>query len=269
MRETTSTVPTTPLPSPAARLAAVPSTGSRLVLFDIDGTLISTGGRAGAALGQALEETYGTPVPSATYRYAGKTDPQIVFELMASVGCDRPAVAPLLTTALERYVGALSDALTPGTVMVLPGVEELLGRLAKRTDIRLGLLTGNVAAGAAVKLGAAGLAGYFTVGAFGSDDEDRNRLVPLARERAAVCWHEPFPGSRTVVVGDAEADIVCARAGGARAVAVASGPTPRERLAALAPDALFDSLADPGVLEALLGPGSPGVVESQKSKVES
>jgi len=240
----------------------VSSTGPRLVLFDIDGTLISTGGRAGAALGQALEETFGIPVPSATYRYAGKTDPQIVFELMALVGLDREAVAPLLAAALERYVDALYDALTPATVQVLPGVEELLGRLAVRTDVRLGLLTGNVAPGAAVKLGAAGLAGYFTLGAFGSDDEDRNRLVPLARERAAARWNEPFPGGRTVVVGDAEADIACARAGSARAVAVASGPTPRERLAALTPDALFDTLADPGVLEALIGPRGEFTVDS-------
>jgi phosphoglycolate phosphatase-like HAD superfamily hydrolase len=138
-------------------------------------------------------------------------------------------------------------------VHVLPGVEELLGRLAVRPDVRLGLVTGNVAAGAAVKLGAAGLAHHFTVGAFGSDEEDRNRLVPLARERAEACWNETFPGGRTVVVGDAEADIACARAGSAQAVAVASGPTPRDRLAALTPDALFDSLAEPGVLEVLVG----------------
>ena len=232
----------------------MPFTGSRLVLFDIDGTLISTGGRAGNALGRALERTFGRPVPSATYRYAGKTDPQIVFEMMALVGFDRASVAPLLGLALERYVDALREELTPGIVRVLPGVEALLGRLAPRTDVRLGLLTGNVAAGAAVKLGAAGLDGYFTVGAFGSDDEDRNRLVPVARERAEAHWNEAFPAGLTVVVGDAEADIVCARAGGARAVAVASGGSPRERLAALAPDALFDSLAEPGVLEALLGP---------------
>jgi phosphoglycolate phosphatase-like HAD superfamily hydrolase len=231
----------------------VPSTGSRLVLFDIDGTLISTGGRAGDALGHALERTFGRPVPSATYRYAGKTDPQIVFEMMALVGLDRASVAPLLDLALERYVDALRAALAPGTVRVLPGVEALLDGLAARTGVRLGLLTGNVAAGAAVKLAAAGLDASFDVGAFGSDDEDRNRLVPLARERAATRWNESFPGALTVVVGDAEADIACARAGGARAVAVASGGAPRERLAALEPDALFDSLAAPGVLEMLVG----------------
>jgi phosphoglycolate phosphatase-like HAD superfamily hydrolase len=232
----------------------VPRAGPRLVLFDIDGTLISTGGRAGAALGRALEATFGRPVPAADFRYAGKTDPQIVFEMMAMVGIDRAAVAPLLAAALERYVEALREALTPATVHVLPGVEALLGRLAARADVRLGLLTGNVVAGAAVKLSVAGLDPYFAVGAYGSDHEERNRLVPLARARAALHWQQPFPASRTIVVGDAEADIACARAGLARAVAVASGPTPRERLAALAPDALFDSLAEPGVLEVLLGP---------------
>ena len=262
MRATAGAPSTHTEPGPAGRLARVSSTGPRLVLFDIDGTLISTGGRAGAALGQALEDTFGTPVPSATYRYAGKTDPQIVFELMALVGFDRDRVAPLLDTALRRYVDALADALAPGTVRVLPGVEALLARLAARGDVRLGLLTDNVAAGAAVKLGAAGLDRYFAIGAYGSDAEDRNRLVPLARARAAGLWDDPFPGGRTVVVGDAEADISCARAGSARAVAVASGPTPRARLAALGPDALFDSLAEPGVLEELVGPGATGAVES-------
>lgn len=254
MHDAADTPPRHPPCTPAGRLAAVPSTGRRLVLFDIDGTLISTGGRAGAALGRALEATFGTAVPAANFRYAGKTDPQIVFEMMALVGVDRGTVAPRLAAALECYVEALREALAPGTVRVLPGVEALLGRLAAQPDVRLGLLTGNVAAGAAVKLSVAGLERFFTVGAYGSDHEDRNRLVPLARARAASHWGDGFEGVRTAVVGDAEADIACARAGGARAVAVASGPTPRERLAALAPDALFDSLAEPGVFEALLGP---------------
>jgi len=237
---------------PAARLAPVAADASRLVLFDIDGTLISTGGRAGAALDRALERTFGRPVPSAGYRYAGKTDPQIVFELMALAGLDRAAVEPRLAEALDRYVADLRETFGDGDVRVLPGVAALLERLAARSDVRIGLLTGNVEAGAAVKLAAAGLGRHFAIGAFGSDHEDRTRLVPIARQRALARWGGAFEDSRTVVVGDAEADVACARAGRARAVAVASGPTPRERLAALGPDALFDSLAEPGVLEAIV-----------------
>jgi len=254
---------------PAARLAAVSGDGPRLVLFDIDGTLISTGGRAGRVLDRALERTFGRPVPSAGYRYAGKTDPQIVYELMALAGLDRATVAPRLEEALERYVAGLRETFGPGDARVLPGAAELLDLLAARADVRLGLLTGNVEPGAAVKLAAAGLERYFTLGAFGSDHEDRSRLVPVARGRAAARWGEGFAGSRTVVVGDAEADVACARAGDARAIAVASGPTPRERLAALAPDALFDSLADPGVLEAIVARDHPPGPRGRQSSVES
>ena len=93
------------------------------------------------------------------------------------------------------------------------------------------------------------------MGAFGSDEEDRNRLVPVARAARRERWGDEFPGTRTVVVGDAEADIRCARAGGAWAVAVASGKTPRAELAALAPDVLLDSLASPLALPALVAAG--------------
>jgi phosphoglycolate phosphatase len=214
-----------------------------LVLFDIDGTLISTGGRAGRALAAALEETFGTTGPHETFRYSGKTDPQIVLELMSLAGVPREVVTPRLGEVFRRYLATLETALWSGGVRVLPGVTELLEGLAGRSDVALGLLTGNIAAGAAIKLRAAGLAGRFTVGAYGSDDADRDRLVPIARARAAERWGGRFDGQLTVVIGDAEADVRCARAGGARAVAVASGWTTREELAALEPDALLSSLA--------------------------
>jgi len=228
----------------------------RLVLFDIDGTLLSTDGRAGDALGRALAATYGTTGPIAGYRFAGKTDPQIVFELMGSAGISRDVVAARLPEAFDAYCIHLERALKPANVRVLPGVHEILAALERRGDTALGLLTGNVRAGAEIKLGAACLADRFAIGAFGSDDADRNRLVPVARARALEHWGDDFAGTRTVVVGDAEADIRCARSGDAWAVAVASGKTPRDHLAALAPDALLASLAAPEALAALLGPTS-------------
>lgn len=223
----------------------------RLVLFDIDGTLISTGGRAAAALGGALEDTFGRPVPWSSFRYSGKTDPQIVFELMAQAGVERTVVGTRLSEVFERYLSRLQDTLTHDTVRVLPGVRSLLDRLLAEPDVRLGLLTGNVQAGAAVKLRAAGLNGCFGVGAFGSDDERRDNLVPIARARALARWGEEFPGTRTVVVGDAEPDVRCARAGGARAVAVATGGTSLAALQALQPDALLDSLEPDNALPAI------------------
>ncbi len=231
----------------------MPPTVNRLILFDVDGTLISTGGRAGAALAAALEDTFGAAGPWETFRYSGKTDPQIVFELMALAGFPRPDVALRLPAVLERYLDRLRGALSGEVVRVLPGVRELLADLAARPGIHLGLLTGNVAGGAAIKLTAAGLDNAFAIGAYGSDHEDRNRLVAVARERARDRWGDDFADSRTVVIGDAEADVACARAGGARAVAVASGWTSREHLAQLRPDALLDSLEPPEALAAILG----------------
>jgi phosphoglycolate phosphatase len=224
----------------------------KLILFDVDGTLISTQGRAGRALATAITEVFGVTAPMERYRLSGKTDPQIVFELMELCGFPRERVVPHLDRVLEAYLSRLDAALPAEHVNVLPGVREVLEALAARTDVRVGLLTGNVQPGAALKIERAGLSRHFEVGAFGSDQEDRNLLVPVARARASARWGEAFEGSRTVVVGDAEADIRCARAGGARAVAVATGGTSPEVLAALRPDALLPNLADPSTLASLL-----------------
>ena len=226
--------------------------GRRLILFDVDGTLITSGGRAGRALAAALEATFGRAVPTGRFCYSGKTDPQIVFELMELVGVPRDEVAPRTVEIFPRYLRNLEEALQPGSVTVLPGVGELLEALEQHEGVAVGLLTGNIEAGARIKLGVAGLERYFRVGAFGSDHENRNMLVPVARGRAQQLWGEGFAGERTVVVGDAEADVLCARAAGARAVAVATGWTSRAQLAALHPDALLDSLAPPAALRALL-----------------
>ena len=225
----------------------------RLILFDVDGTLISTNGQAGRALGIALRETFGTAGPIQGYAFAGKTDPQIIFELTGLAGLKRCEVEARLAEVFDRYCSRLSSMLTPANTRALPGVCAILAELARHADIAVGLLTGNIRPGAEIKLRTAGLSGRFAFGAFGSDHEERNRLVPVARARARDLWGADFAGHSTVVIGDAEADIRCARAGGARSVAVASSKTSREKLAALAPDALLDSMDSPGALEALLG----------------
>lgn len=231
-----------------------------LILFDVDGTLIRTNGRAGRALAAAAREVLGVAVPVEGFRLSGKTDPQIVFELAALCGLERARVAPRLPEVFDRYLAHLDHMLPREGVTVLPGVREVLSRLEARDDVRLGLLTGNLEQGAALKLERAGLGHHFAIGAYGSDEEDRDRLVPVARARAAARWGLDFAGTRTVVVGDAEADVRCARAGGARAVAVATGGTPAGALRDLGPDALLASLAGPDALPALLdgrvGPGT-------------
>jgi len=225
----------------------------RLILFDIDGTLLSTNGQAGKAIGIAMRETFGTAGPIETFAFSGKTDPQIVFELLGVAGIPRAEVEPRLPEVFDRYCVHLASMLSPSNTRALAGVREVLDALAGRDGVAVGLLTGNIQPGAEIKLRAVGLEGRFGVGAFGSDEEDRNRLVPVARRRARERWGHPFEGMDTVVVGDAEADVLCARAGGARAVAVASGRTSRGVLEARAPDALLESLASPLALPALLG----------------
>lgn len=244
---------------------AVQPAASRLILFDIDGTLVSTGGRAGKALLRALAETYGTAGEAHGYSFAGKTDPQIVRELLSARGVPAGTIEAHREVAIARYLTYLEEALPPGSVRVLPGVRTILDALAATEAVTVGLLTGNVAAGAALKLRAAGLDGRFCFGAYGSDAEDRNLLVPIARTRAHQATGIHFPGPRTVVVGDAEADIRCARAGRARAVAVATGWASCHALAALKPDALLESLAAPGALAALLGDGRGRVVPYSSS----
>lgn len=233
----------------------MPSDTRRLILFDIDGTLISTGGRAGRALLRALVETYGVAARTHGYSFAGKTDPQILRELLTAQGLSPEAIVARRDEAFARYLNHLADELVPGSVQVLPGVREVLAALTATPGVTLGLLTGNIADGARLKLQAAGLAKLFPFGAYGSDAEDRNQLVPIARRRANQLTGWDFPGASTVVVGDAEADIQCARAGQARAVAVATGWTTREELTRLHPDALLDSLAASEALAALLNDG--------------
>ena len=227
----------------------------RLILFDIDGTLLSTDGHAGKAIARAISETLGVAITPAGYSFAGKTDPFIVNELAARAGLSRAAVAPHMSEIFARYCGHLRDTLNDANTRALPGVRELLAVLAKREDATIGLLTGNIRAGALIKLEVVRLAGHFRFGAFGSDEEDRNRLVPVARKCAKAHSGEEFPGACTVVVGDATADIQCARFGAARAVAVASGGTPRQDLMALAPDALLESLRPDEALPALFAGG--------------
>jgi phosphoglycolate phosphatase len=224
----------------------------RLILFDVDGTLLMTGGRAGRVLIAAISSVFGKVGDFRRFRYSGKTDPQIVHELMASTGVPRDDVERGLSEVFRLYLDSLRQILPPGSLEPLSGVREVLATLAGRDDVALGLLTGNIEGGAQVKLASAGLEGFFPFGAFGSDSADRNVLVPVARQRALAMFSCEFQGHNTVVVGDAEADIHCARAGGARAVAVATGWTPKEDLAALQPDALLDSLASPAALPALL-----------------
>lgn len=215
----------------------------RLILFDIDGTLLSAGGAPRRAFRRALTQFFGTEGAAATDDFSGKTDPQIVYDLMTAVGFGDDHIAERIAAVFESYVRGLAAELERETGhRLLPGVAELVPRLAEDPRVVLGLVTGNVETGARLKLGHFGLWDRFRVGAFGSDDRERDRLPSIAVERARELTGRSFQGDEVVIVGDTPADVRCARAVGAIAVGVATGPGGREPLTASYPDFLLDSL---------------------------
>lgn len=215
----------------------------RLVLFDVDGTLLSAGRAARESILAALAEVLGWEGSSDGNDFSGKTDPQILRELvMESVG--RPRFEAALDSILDRYVEELSRRLRPEAVVIKPGVPALLDRLADEPRVTLGLLTGNIERGARLKLEPSGLNRYFPFGAFGDDSADRYCLPSIAVARAREETGRDFDGPSVVIIGDSVHDVACGRSFGARAIAVATGPTPAEKLEAERPDALFADFSD-------------------------
>jgi phosphoglycolate phosphatase len=224
----------------------------RLLLFDIDGTLITSGGAGEQALRDAMRERFGVEDDLANTALAGKTDALIAHELLAKNGLD---VTPENASGLlDAYVTALGRNLPLHKGCLLPGMIELLDRLRNEPRCVLGLLTGNLARGAELKLTHYGVWHYFEFGAFADDHHDRNHLGPFAMDRARSSTGCAIPPQNTYVIGDTPRDIECGRAFGARTVAIATGGHTREELAAHNPDFLFDDFSDTeAVLRALVG----------------
>lgn len=228
----------------------------RLVLFDIDGTLLSARHAPRRAFGRAMEEVYGTTGPIANHPFSGKTDPQIARELLHLAGLPDAEIDRGFGRLWEAYIAGLRQELSlpDHRTEVYPGVRELLSALAERAkDTCVGLLTGNIEPGAALKLGSAGLTHHFCLGAYGSDCERRDGLPPIAVERALALTGVSFRGTDVVVIGDTPSDVTCGRSIGVRAVAVATGRHDRASLVEAGAHVVFDDFADTaGVLEALL-----------------
>ena len=229
---------------------------SRLVLFDIDGTLLLTAGAGRRAITEALSAEVDDPAAFAGIRFDGKTDPQIVAEMLAAAGQEEARESKRVRHLCERYVGLLARELErPATrTTLMPGVEPLLDRLEHMPGILLGLLTGNLAEGAALKLRSAGIdPRRFRVGAYGSDAGHRPELPEIAARRAERYFGRVPSGPEVVIIGDTPADIHCGSGISARAVAVATGGYSVAELAACAPHAVFEDLSDTElVLEAIL-----------------
>lgn len=215
----------------------------RIVLFDIDGTLVRTGGAGRRAFISTLEDVLARPVDHEGIAFAGRTDLAIFRSLLERNGVPHPD-PEMRARVFDRYLFHLDRELAAGDVFRLcPGVRELLAGLSRDPEFLVGLLTGNIETGARRKLAQVGIDGAFSFGAFGSDDEERDRLVPIARARAARIAGPAAEEAAIVVVGDTPLDIRCARAGGARVLAVATGICDREDLASHAPDILLDDLS--------------------------
>jgi phosphoglycolate phosphatase-like HAD superfamily hydrolase len=217
----------------------------RLILFDIDGTLIFGHGVGHRALVRAMQDVFGTAGTHEGYDWRGKTDPLIVGDLMRQAGIPEEAIAARLPECFDRYVCYLEDSLANGhRIDVLPGIAKLLPALAACSDALVGLLTGNVERGAVAKLRPTGLLPFFRVGAYGSDDPDRRRLPVIAQGRVRTLTGRDIDFRDMTIIGDTPLDVDCARACGARAVAVATGQHSISELAACNPDDVFPSFAD-------------------------
>jgi phosphoglycolate phosphatase-like HAD superfamily hydrolase len=227
-----------------------------LLLFDIDGTLINSSRIGRKALGRALTTVFGTTGALETYEFAGKTDRRIVHDLLAAEGFATNEVEDRLTELDEAMADAGRDLFTPETIWACPGVPSLLDELSRRDDVVLALLTGNIRHTVALKLAAAGIdPSRFVGGAFGSDSQDRDALFDIALDRVHQSTGMAFARRNVTIIGDTPADIRCARSGGGRAIAVATGPYPTELLSQHDPDLLFADLSRTAeVLRALLTP---------------
>lgn len=207
-----------------------------LILWDIDGTLLSTSSAGREALDRAFEELFGVPRAFEGVSFGGRTDNGILSEAFARAGLEQePHHEPLLQ---RRYLGHLHTLLgQPGRARLYPGVRARLDELEGR--VTHALLTGNWREGAQAKLGAVGLWERFGFGAFADDSPVRDALVPVARARAQALG---LAAERIIVIGDTPHDVACARAGGAVAVAVCTGWSSEEELRACGPDLLLPDL---------------------------
>ncbi len=215
----------------------------RLVLFDIDGTLIRTGGAGVEAFARAFAEVFGTRGGTERIRFAGRTDVSLVREMMTLSGVETSEEN--FRRFFATYVVHLRELMAGCRGEICPGVVEFIAQLRALSPAPLvGLLTGNIRAGAEIKLRHFQLWDVFHLGAFADDHEDRNQIAVVARERGSRALARHLPGEEILVVGDTVHDIRCARAIGARVLAVATGGQSFEELQQHQPDWLVRDLRE-------------------------
>jgi phosphoglycolate phosphatase len=253
----------------------------RLVLFDIDCTLIDGHGAGGRAIMRAIKDVYGVEGELGDYsfhgrtdpgivrdladlwgaadpetvvgRYEGETQPQVMHDLAEQLGTPADSIDALVDRCVARYVELIADEVAKVRIEVLPGVKELVTALAADRRVLVGLLTGNVEEGARIKLAPTGLSALFRVAAYGSDSALRSELPPVAVARAEKLTGRRFTGKEIVVIGDTPADIECGAGLGVKSIAVATGRHSVDELAVHEPDHVFADMGDwRAVYEAIL-----------------
>lgn len=227
----------------------------RLVLFDIDGTILLTAGAGRRAVTRAVAEHHPLTDLALQVRFDGKTDPLIVMELLAASGHPDPKDPRIIQDVCERYVDYLAEELTrTRDTTILPGVVPLLDALDAEPGVVVGLLTGNVVRGARLKLESGGIdPDRFALGAYGSDSHHRPDLPGIAAARAEPFLGRVPSGIEVVIIGDTPADVTCGAGIGARPVAVATGSYKAEQLRDAGAAAVFEDLSDTArVVEAIL-----------------
>ena len=223
----------------------------RLVLFDIDCTLVDAHGAGGRAILRAIKDVYGVEGQLGDYSFHGRTDPGIISDLAALWGAHGRGD---VDACIARYLELLRHEIRGGEVETLPGIRELVTALAADRRALVGLLTGNVEEGARLKLQPTGLLSLFKVGAYGSDSALRAELPAVAVARAEALTGRRYAGKDVVVIGDTPADVECGASLGVTAVAVATGRHSVDELTAHAPDHLFaDFSAWRAAYDAIIG----------------
>jgi len=214
----------------------------RFVLFDIDGTLIDAGGAGRRSVTQAFNTVLSISDAFADIPLDGKTDIQIIKEGLSAHGL--PAGESSIISIVSDYVKNLKKEIKKKAKHLMPGVHELLNALQETDGCWLGLLTGNIEQGARIKLGAFNLNGYFPVGAFGDDHEDRNMLLPVAVQKLKTAKGIGINFRDCIVVGDTPLDVQCAKPYGATSIAVATGPQRYDELLQTDADYVLKDLSD-------------------------
>ena len=224
----------------------------RLLLFDIDGTLITSGGAGEQALKDAMSARFGVVEDLQGVSLAGSTDANIAVQLLRRHGLDPEPEN--IAALLDEYLTHLPSRMTERNGFLMPGIISLLEELHTKPEAVLGLLTGNVERGAKIKLTHYGVWHFFEFGAYADDHHDRNELGKFAQARAFAKHGEEFPPERIYVIGDTPRDIECGRAIGAQTVAIATGQYSLEELSVYKPDHLFKDFSDnAAVLQVLIG----------------